>query len=155
MTKLDLVRKFAIESNTIESELDVHPDQIMATMCAIKLGGIQSEERLLGLHKMMTAHLNVPWSGKYRTIQVTVDKHVPPDPFMVPFRMQNFFLDLPEMDAWTAHNVFEDIHPFQDFNGRMGRLIWLSKAWKDEKYRMEIPFLHMYYYQTLRHHHKK
>jgi len=32
------------------------------------------------------------------------------------------------MNSWEAHNKFEAIHPFQDLNGKVGRLIWLSKA---------------------------
>jgi Fic family protein len=72
---------------------------------------------------------------------------------MVPDLMDNFIKVLPILDSWETHNKFEKIHCFTDLNGRVGRLIWLRKA-IDEGYNFEIPFLQMYYYQTLQHYEK-
>ncbi|MBI2426841.1 MAG: Fic family protein [Candidatus Kerfeldbacteria bacterium] len=79
--------------------------------------------------------------GKYRTIEVKVSKHTPPEHYLITQLMEEFFRDLqtrirylPNIDsqhsldelisllAW-AHHKFLWIHPFQDYNGRMSRLL--------------------------------
>lgn len=79
--------------------------------------------------------------GKYRKIEVKVSKHAPPPHYLVPQLMSDFVLDLeerkrhlPSIDnskfieelvgflAWT-HHKFLWIHPFQDYNGRIARLL--------------------------------
>lgn len=79
--------------------------------------------------------------GKYRIIEVKVSKHIPPKFFLVPQLMIEFTMDLqtrmkhlPKIEdekfldelvsliAW-AHHKFSWIHPFQDYNGRIGRLL--------------------------------
>lgn len=80
-------------------------------------------------------------AGKFRTHDVEVSSHKPPHFFQVPELMESFCLDnaerfrhLPNIDepifldaligylSW-AHHRFLWIHPFGDFNGRMGRLL--------------------------------
>lgn len=137
---------FMLENNCIEGENRINPGDIEAIefslldVCSIQ--DIQTTHRLLG------QYLKKGWVGRFRTCCVTVGNHVPPSPELVPHLMNNYILDLYKMDSWEAHNRFELIHPFQDLNGRVGRLIWLSKA-VDEGYNFQIPFLQMYYYQTL------
>jgi len=79
--------------------------------------------------------------GKFRKIDVTVSKHIPPKFYLVPQEMDNFTKDLqvrikhlPKIDdekfldelivllVWS-HHKFLWIHPFQDYNGRIGRLL--------------------------------
>ena len=52
------------------------------------------------------------------------------------------------IDAWSAHIQYESIHPFDDANGRSGRVIY---HWQMRATRMaDLGFLHSFYYQTLR-----
>lgn len=79
--------------------------------------------------------------GKFRFVNVTVSAHQPPKFYEVPQYMENFcrdlqerFRHLPKIDdsnffdtlidllSW-AHHRFLWIHPFQDYNGRIGRLL--------------------------------
>lgn len=79
--------------------------------------------------------------GKYRDIEVKVSGHIPPKYYLIPSLMLEFtkdlkirFKNLPEINddnfldevisliAW-AHHRFTWIHPFVDYNGRIGRLL--------------------------------
>lgn len=140
------VKEFMTESNKIEREEGLNPNDVKVALQA--LDGIETLDRILCFHGQLTEHLNVEWSGVLRKWDVQVGTYIAPKHNDVPARMDRFIELLPLMDSWTAHNSFEIIHPFADFNGRMGRLIWLSKA-INEGYRFGIPFLQMYYYQTL------
>ncbi|MEA2113555.1 MAG: Fic family protein [Patescibacteria group bacterium] len=79
--------------------------------------------------------------GRFRVIDVTVSDYAPPKFYLVPSLMADFCQDikvrlvyLPNIDnseflnkiieflAWM-HHKFLWIHPFQDYNGRIGRLL--------------------------------
>lgn len=55
------------------------------------------------------------------------------------------------LNIWEVHMQYERLHPFMDGNGRSGRALWLWQ-WVNQVQR-PVPesFLHMFYYQTLRH----
>lgn len=100
------------------------------------------EKDLLRAHALMMSGL-VSNNGKYRTETVGVAKgitviHLAPSADIVPSLMKDLFYWLKESNyhplvkGCVFHYEFEFIHPFQDGNGRMGRL-WQSvilKEWK-------------------------
>jgi hypothetical protein len=88
--------------------------------------------------------------GEFRKVWVRVGGWLAPSPTEVPSLISQYCEDWHTMDSWTAHNRFEAIHPFEDGNGRVGRLLWLAKARK-EGYMFGRSFLHEFYYQTLKH----
>ena len=100
------------------------------------------EKDLLKAHKLMMQDL-VSGSGKYRNDGVGIfdgDKvvHVAPPAKRVPELMADLFEWLktsdthPLIKSCVFHYEFEFIHPFQDGNGRMGRL-WQTVILKDWK----------------------
>lgn len=102
-----------------------------------------SEKDLLRAHRLMMSDL-VSQNGKYRTGGVCVAgkegvSHIAPPADRVPALMADLFDWLrnsdvhPLIKSSVFHYEFEFIHPFQDGNGRMGRL-WqtvILKDWKD------------------------
>ena len=100
------------------------------------------EKELLKAHKLMMSDL-VERNGKYRNDGVGVFDgkqviHMAPPADRVPFLMSDLFEWLKNSDvhplikSCVFHYEFEFIHPFQDGNGRMGRL-WqtvILKEWK-------------------------
>lgn len=100
------------------------------------------EKDLLKAHKLMMADL-VERNGKYRKDGVGIFDgnqvvHLAPPADIVPFLMSDLFEWLKNSDvhplikSCVFHYEFEFIHPFQDGNGRMGRL-WqtvILKEWK-------------------------
>lgn len=137
---------FMLESNKIEGEDRLNPGDIAAYEMAVS--GIYGLQDILNIHGILGDYLNKDWVGKLRKCNVQVGLYVAPNWQDVPHLMEDFILGLPKLNSWQAHNEFQKIHPFQDLNGRVGRLIWLSKA-IDEGYLGRITFLQMYYYQTL------
>jgi Fic family protein len=140
-------KRFMLESNRIEGEDRVNPGDIKAVEFIIDSSSL-CVGCILQVHQILGEYLNQHWVGKFRTCPVFVGKHNPPPYQDLEVIMNDYVLDLDKMDSWSAHNEFEYIHPFQDLNGRVGRLIWLYKALK-EGYNFKIPFLQAYYYQTL------
>jgi len=100
-----------------------------------------TSEFIKQIHKVGFGWIFPKLGGKYRNIEVKVSKHVPPKFYLVPQLMIEFIQDLqirmkhlPKIEdekflnelvsliAW-AHHKFAWIHPFQDYNGRIGRLL--------------------------------
>ena len=100
------------------------------------------EKDLLQAHRLMMNEL-VDRSGKYRRDGVGIFDgrsvvHVAPPADRVPFLMDDLFQWLKDTDTHPLikssvfHYEFEFIHPFEDGNGRMGRL-WQTVILKDWK----------------------
>lgn len=144
MPSKTILEQFIRESNHIEGEDDLPIDEeALAKFLANDL----TEENLHEYHKSVS--WNQEWSGKYRDCDVFIWWKKAPSSFLLWNMMDDFLKWLSKLDARQAHNRFEMIHPYQDFNGRMGRAIWLHKC--QDNYTGKLSFLHTYYYQTLSH----
>ena len=139
--------KFMLESNRIEGEDRINPGDFEAV--GYTLNEFKKSQNIIAIHRILGDYLKKPWVGVYRSCNVYIGNYTPLDFRRVPELMTSYMDKFNNLNAWEAHNEFERIHPFQDLNGRVGRLIWLYKALK-EGYDFTIPFLQMYYYQTLR-----
>lgn len=63
-----------------------------------------------------------PW--KIRDKQVYVGWHIPPAPEHIALALEEFQDKINEwLSVGQAHHLFEQIHPFMDGNGRIGRLM--------------------------------
>lgn len=94
-------------------------------------------EWLCTRHWELAGHLFPEWAGRFRTIDVRVGTLEPPPYYQVPLLVRSFCDDLVErlrhvpddklpdiaaLLAWVDWR-FQWIHPFKDFNGRIGRLV--------------------------------
>jgi fido (protein-threonine AMPylation protein) len=95
-------------------------------------------------HRRLAGHLFPDWAGRFRDVNVQVGAHVPPPFYEVPIHMRQFCDDLAErlrheagatvlsashFLAWVDWR-FQWIHPFKDFNGRIGRLLLAALLYK-------------------------
>ena len=93
-----------------------------------------STQLLLEIHSIAFSEL-YNWAGKWRTIQVTVGQLIPPEPIQIlqlmyqfidnlNFKIANSTTSEEYLDCLTfAHYEFVRIHPFNNGNGRTGRIV--------------------------------
>jgi fido (protein-threonine AMPylation protein) len=121
-------------AKTIEAIIDRTPEEINIT-----------SEWICKLHGDITSLLFPDWAGRFRDVNVAVGMHTPPSYFEVPIHVHRYCDDLAarlsfaarkqdiEMFAETlafADWCFQWIHPFKDFNGRVGRILLSAVLFK-------------------------
>jgi len=98
-----------------------------------------AHEDVLRLHKIVASGvMDQGEAGRYRDIRVRVGQHVPPGPEMVSGLMAELLgwwngdsiKWSPVITAGIIHYRFEEIHPFADGNGRVGRALALWELYR-------------------------
>ena len=98
-------------------------------------------ELILKLHRQAFGWIFPKWAGKYRKIRVTISGKEAPESYHIPEMVTNLCEDLKvrlkhlpnktessyifevvKLLAWFQHR-FVFIHPFNDYNGRTGRVL--------------------------------
>lgn len=85
--------------------------------------------------------VNVDWA--WRNQNVRVGSYYAPDHSRLLELMFKWAEDLPTMTSGEAYRAFEEIHPFLDGNGRVGKIIY---NWKNET--LESPEMPPNYFNT-------
>jgi Fic family protein len=88
---------------------------------------------VMQLHALVLRGIDSRHAGVYRSVPVRISgsTHVPPDPYMIPKLMEDFFhfydrqsdVTHPVILAAEMHERLVSIHPFIDGNGRTSRLL--------------------------------
>lgn len=163
--------RYIFETNTIGIENEaVNVDDIVETVNHFRCIDyvIENADKPLSeafikeLHKMLktgTADSRKEWFavGKYKKFANEVGGELTAAPDEVPARMKKIISQYSDLKAVTLEDIidfhywFESIHPFQDGNGRVGRLIMLKECLR---YNI-VPFiisddLKMFYYRGLK-----
>ena len=137
----------SLENKASESE-DENSNDLENYMNAMSCGlsylirdGKFSEAMILDMHKMLLSgnvHKASENIGRYRTVQNYIQNvstkevsYVPPEPSHVKKLMDNLigYMNSPSpkqrniVNAALIHAQFETIHPFEDGNGRIGRML--------------------------------
>jgi fido (protein-threonine AMPylation protein) len=105
-----------------------------------------SPDWLRDVHRCLAGELFPDWAGRFRATDVQVGTHFPPSTHALAVYVRDFCLDLEErlrhlqgaesiadLLAWVDWR-FQWIHPFKDFNGRVGRILLVALA-----YRLGLP----------------
>lgn len=93
-----------------------------------------SEHTIKEIHALVLHGIDRENAGRYRTVPVMISgsSHIPPQPYLLPERMQTFISTFRQMEADCVHPVLiaaylhEELvrtHPFIDGNGRTSRLL--------------------------------
>jgi fido (protein-threonine AMPylation protein) len=118
-------------ADCLDELLDAEPEDIAIT-----------PDWLRELHRRIAGELFPDWAGRFRTTDVQVGTHFPPPAHALAVHVRDFCLDLEErlrhlagaesisdLLAWVDWR-FQWIHPFKDFNGRVGRILLVALAYK-------------------------
>ena len=141
MDGLDFIR----ESNRIEN---IHRDPSGAEVEEFDRFLNLDEIKVYELEKFVSIYQKNAVLRRQPGMNVRVGGHIPPPGGpMIEEVLTNLLLDVKGgLGPWEAHMRYETLHPFSDGNGRSGRMLW---AWQMGPFKLNLGFLHAFYYQTL------
>ncbi|MBI5749739.1 MAG: Fic family protein [Nitrospinae bacterium] len=114
-------------AKTIETIINGSPEVILVT-----------PEWICKIHNEIGGSLFPDWAGRFRDVNVQVGTHIPPPYYEVPVHIRLYCQDLSarlssvkgqkDIEKISETLAFADwrfqwIHPFKDFNGRVGRIL--------------------------------
>jgi predicted NUDIX family phosphoesterase/fido (protein-threonine AMPylation protein) len=118
-------------AHALEMLIDDNPERIEITPDWIRK-----------IHHQLAGEFFPDWAGCFRSSEVQVGTHFPPPAYDVAVNIANYCLDLaariPHANdgesiaallAWADWR-FQWIHPFKDFNGRVGRILLVALCFK-------------------------
>ena len=150
--KTEDIEKFLKESNAIEQEFSVIAlKDALKAWDYLKTKSFLTLEVILGVHHLLARHIDPDIAGQWRNCDVWIGGHkktfvsvqlIEEDIASAISSMEmNDKLPTDDLEEFTkqSHIEFEEIHPFQDGNGRTGRLIYL---WHRMKLGLPIHIIH-------------
>lgn len=151
---------FVRESNKIE---DIHRDptseEISVSMDIIK----QDNLKVSDVENFVFVCTNGARLRRNEGDNVRIGRHFPPVGGPEIERQLELLIKslntIPKYDPYMFHIQYESLHPFQDGNGRSGRILWAWQMIRSQfshngqydifKLGIKLGFLHTFYYQSL------
>jgi len=147
---IDDVKEFLRESNAIEGVYTNLGDSLLAYEYIITQDKLTIPV-ILNCHRLIIENLNPRIAGKLRTCEVSVGGRNGYPAHTIKESLESWLVEANSVSIDKKikenHILFEFIHPFEDGNGRTGRLIYLWQRAKSHL-PMEIIFndrKHLYY----------
>ena len=141
--KKDII-EFLKHSNYIERERskEAYEDALKAWEYIMTLD-VLSYDNVMEIHRILMQRLNPRIAGQKRDVSVRVGYKICPNPGSVRRMLFTWLYEIANADTEEkikqSHIEFENIHPFEDGNGRVGRIIY---NWQRLKVGLSLHIIH-------------